>query len=319
MSHRNDTLSSMEKLDRISPETKIDILLLSASVDRRGYRAIEKLKSKSIYPEKIIVFDYKKFRPNESSRDEWDAYYSLSSWQSVEYITCTGPDDDCTILSNMDISPDSSVFLDITCFSIPDVFRILFVLKECLSISFFNVIYTEPKYYYYQNGIDFTYEQHIGERDYKPILEYFTSAVSRDVILVCFLGFDRYISKYIYDRKEHSDVVPINGFPAFYPKLKDISLHHNYELLSTIGRGCIKYTQANNPFSAYNTLMEIKEKYPNALLDLCVLGSKPMALGTSIFALKHPKQVKVSYPFPTQYRSHTTLDAAQTWIYCFSI
>lgn len=55
----------------------------------------------------------------------------------------------------------------------------------------------------------------------------------------------------------------------------------------------------------------------DALLDLCVLGSKPMALGASIFALKNPKQVKVSYPFPTQYCNHTTLDAAHTWIYRF--
>lgn len=319
MNYRTEPLSSMDRIEQLSSDTVIDILLLSASVDRRGYMSLAKLHAKSIQPQRIIVFDYAKFRPNKDDTDAWDAYYSLSGSESVQYVTCNGLEDDCSFLSEMSIDPNSSVYLDMTCFSIPDVFRIIFVLKECLSFSCFNVIYTEPKYYYYQNGIDFTYEQHLGELDYKPILEYFTSAVSRDVILVCFLGFDRYISKYIYDRKEHSDVVPINGFPAFYPKLKDISLQHNYELLSTLGHGCVKYAQANDPFSAYNTLTAIKSKHPDALLDLCVLGSKPMALGASIFALKNQKQVKVSYPFPTQYCNHTTLDAAHTWVYRFAL
>lgn len=134
-------------------------------------------------------------------------------------------------------------------------------------------------------------------------------------MLVCFLGFERLISKYIHERKEHADVIAINGFPAYYPKLKDISLEHNYELISTIGTDCVRYAQANNPFSAYNALIEIKEKNADKLLDICVLGSKPMALGACMFALRNPDIVKVSYPFPKTHRIHTSIEVSDVWRY----
>lgn len=52
---------------------------------------------------------------------------------------------------------------------------------------------------------------------------------------------------------------------------------------------CVRYAQANNPFSAYNTLVEIKDSNTDKLLDICVLGSKPMALGACMFALRNPR------------------------------
>ena len=169
------------------------------------------------------------------------------------------------------------------------------------------------------NGLYFAYEEDVVEREYTPLSEYFTSAVSRDVVLVCFLGFERLISKYIHERKEHSDVIAINGFPAYYPKLKDISLAHNYELISTIGLNCVRYAQANNPFSAYNTLVEIKDSNTDKLLDICVLGSKPMALGACMFALRNPQIVKVSYPFPKASRVHTSIEVSNLWLYTITL
>lgn len=203
--------------------------------------------------------------------------------------------------------------------SVPDIFRIFYVFKEFLKIETINVVYAEPGYYNYFNGLYFAYEEDVVEREYTPLSEYFTSAVSRDVVLVCFLGFERLISKYIHERKEHSDVIAINGFPAYYPKLKDISLAHNYELISTIGLNCVRYAQANNPFSAYNTLVEIKDSNTDKLLDICVLGSKPMALGACMFALRNPQIVKVSYPFPKASRVHTSIEVSNLWLYTITL
>lgn len=76
----------------------------------------------------------------------------------------------------------------------------------------------------------------------------------------------------------------------------------------TIGLNCVRYAQANNPFSAYNTLVEIKDSNTDKLLDICVLGSKPMALGACLFALRNPQIVKVSYPFPKASRVHTSIE-----------
>jgi hypothetical protein len=265
------------------------------------------------------VLDYLKFRPVEGANEQKNAYYQLSGHSGVEYIPCNSEGDDSLFIKQITISDMATVFLDITSISIPDIFCICFVLKEIKNIERMNVVYAEPKYYSYLNGIYFEYAHHVGERDYRPLNEYFTSAASREVILVCFLGFDRLISKYIHERKEHSSVIAINGFPAYYPKLKDISLEHNFELISTIGTECVQYTQANDPYYAYNALSRIKAENDGKILDICVLGSKPMALGACMFSLDNPDYTKVSYPFPTKYRLQTTIETAEIWWYEFCL
>lgn len=304
----------MEKIDAVPPETHIDIFIMAASVDKRCYAIYDSLLSKGVTIHRVVVFDYKKTRPAQDSALYSD-YYKLLEAQNVDYILCDEEGDDCKYISKESFSRNTNIFIDITSIMVPDIFRIFYIIKEFHDTEKVNVVYAEPKYYGYVNGLYFEYEKEVVEREYSPLTEYFTSAVSRDVVLVCFLGFERLISKYIHERKEHSDVVAINGFPAYYPKLKDISLAHNYELISTIGTDCVRYAQANNPFSAYNVLIEVKDKTAGKLLDLCVLGSKPMALGACMFALKNPDIVKVSYPFPKTYVSHGSIEVSDVWWY----
>jgi len=304
----------MMDFEKAIPTSSIDMLILAASVDNRGYAVYEKMVENGVTINQTIIFDYEKFRPNDESGRR-DIYYQLENINNVQYVQCNNEGDDSLFLSSLEMVETFSVFLDITSINIPDIFQICFVLKELKTIPFLNVTYAEPKYYEHLNGLYFDYEHHIGERDYKPINEYFTSTISKDVVLVCFLGFDRLVSKYIHERKEHSDVVAVNGFPSYYPKLKDISLEHNYELISAIGRNSVQFTQANNPFSAYNLLTEVKSKNEDKILDICVLGSKPMALGACIFALHNPSNTKVSYPYPVRYKPHTTIETSDIWLY----
>lgn len=315
---KRDNLLFMEKLDKFPVDSNIDIFILAASVDTRCYTVFENLISKGTTIKKTIVLDYKKARPEDGTVQQRN-YYKLQGIPDVEYVPCDRDGVDCEYISKINFAPDSRVFIDITSISIPDIFRIFYVIKEFHALEVIDVVYSEPKYYKYFNGFYFEYEKDIVEREYSTLTEYFTSAVSRDVILVCFLGFEKLISKYIHERKEHSDVIAINGFPAYYPKLKDISLEHNYELISTIGTDCVRYAQANNPFSAYNALLAIKEKHTDKLLDICVLGSKPMALGACMFALKNPDTVKVSYPFPKEDRIHTSIEVSDIWWYTINI
>jgi hypothetical protein len=114
--------------------------------------------------------------------------------------------------------------------------------------------------------------------------------------------------------------VVINGFPSYVPKLKDISLLSNYSLLtSSIDYEHKFFAKANNPFSAYNVLCDIRSKYKDFLMNICVLGTKPMALGACIFALKNLEDVKVTYPYPQNYLSRTTVDSTKSWHYVVEI
>jgi len=145
--------------------------------------------------------------------------------------------------------------------------------------------------------------------------EYYNSSNDKEEILVCFLGFEKDISNYVNHVANPSKTIAINGFPAYYPKMKDYSLLNNYELLSKIGKENVFYTTANNPFSAYNTLCEILEKFSNSILNICVLGNKPMALGACIFALNHPRHSKVSFPYPSRYKIDTSITSNNCWHY----
>lgn len=293
----------------------IDILILSASIDKRCYAITNHLLASGVSISKIVVLDYQKARPS-TKMESFDDYYQLNSLSNVEYINCIKEDSDTQYICKLSLPSQAKIVVDITCIDTPDLFRIFYVIKEFLRPESIDVLYAEPKYYNYFNGIYFDYDNEIVEREYRPLPEYFTSAVSREIVLVCFLGFEKLISKYIHEKKEHSDVIVINGFPSYYPKLKDISLEHNYALISTIGVERVRYTQANNPFAAYNTLLEIStNNSTNKLLDICVLGSKPMALGACIFALKNPENVSVSYPFPNRYQIHTSSEVSDTWRY----
>ncbi len=304
----------MKKIDEIEDNCAIDFFILAAHIDSRSFSAYEKLVEKGVIINKLIILDYKILRPMPHS-DQYEKYYRFKDLPNTEYVPCDYDSADCEYINCVDFPDHSRVFIDITSINIPNIFRLIYVFKEIHQINSLDVVYSEPKYYKYFNGFYFDFEREVVERNYCTLPEYFTSAISRDVILICFLGFERLISKYIHERNEHSDVLAINGFPAYYPKIKDISIEHNYELISAIGTDRIHYSQANDPFSTFNTLLSIKKDHDDCLLDICILGSKPMALGACIFALSYPDNVKVSYPFAKDYQAHSSIDVADIWWY----
>ena len=306
--------SNMELLECYSDDEVINTFILAAHTDSRSYAAYDLLVKKNTKFDRIIVFDYGINRPAKDS-DQYKEYYRLLGLQNTSYVPCNSDEADCDYISKLRFAPDERVLIDITSISIPDIFRLFFVLREMKRIVQYEVVYSEPQYYEYLNGLYFEYDNEVVQKDYRVIPEYFTSAISRNVELVCFIGFERLVSKYIHERTEHSGVTIVNGFPAYFPKIKDISIEHNYELISSIGMDRIHYSQANDPFSAYNTLCSIKNSVGSVLLDICVLGSKPMALGACIFALTHHDDTKVSFPFPKRAQKHASIKVADIWWY----
>ena len=84
--------------------------------------------------------------------------------------------------------------------------------------------------------------------------------------------------------------IPVLGFPAFRPDFFDKSLIlHGKSFINENGfKKYLKeplYAEANNPFDIYNKLIEIKNNYPDGELVISPLGSKPMTIGASLFAI----------------------------------
>ena len=118
--------------------------------------------------------------------------------------------------------------------------------------------------------------------------------------------------------KEIVQTLVVNGFPSYTAKLKDVSLYNNEDLINKIERENVLCSSANNPFETYNLLCAILEKYNGILLNLCTIGSKPMALGACLFALAHQDKVKVTYPFYEKTSFDIDEEPGKTWKYAIN-
>lgn len=297
----------------------LDYFIVAANCDKRAYSTLSKmLLDSNISIGTILLFDYDKLRPQSDDDDKYGQYMSfeqIDTQREFTHIRCTNSDDDIQALANSHISDRSRVGVDITGFTIPDIFRIMYILKEIKQITLVYVFYAEPQQYFYKDGIFDTYELLAGESTYSSVPEYHLNGDSNEETFVCFLGFDRTRAKYMHDKANPSATVFINGFPSYLPKYKDISLVNNYDLLRTVGTDNIYFTKANNPFAAFNVLCKIREKHKDSLLNICVLGTKPMALGACMFSLKYDENLKVTYPYPKEYAKISSDESQNNWCY----
>jgi hypothetical protein len=308
----------MYRLDEEKHPNYLDFFLFAANSNLRCYHTLSELiKEKCIINEKI-VFDYLKLRPDapfdEKTKKISKNYEKYHQYNPTEIHKCDEKNDDVNFIYDSKIDSNSLVGLDITGFTIPDIFRILYVLKEDKKVKLLHVYYTEPKHYLFKDTVFDTYEYLSGERTYQAIPEYATLKADPE-LLVCFLGFDKNVSNVLFEKVVPFETITINGFPSYLPKLKDISLLNNYSLLTGIDNESQLFTRANNPFSSYNTLCQIKNNHPKNLMNICVLGTKPMALGACFFALNNINNVKVTYLYPQKYASNTTDDSTNSWYY----
>ena len=201
----------------------MDCFLFSFSREERCLKVLNLLHRENIKIKKLILIWYEKY-DGVTISDQLQSELQTCA-DSLQIIKCNMSNEgqDGVELSRTGIGKNDQVGFDITGFAIPDVFRILYVLNRIMGIDSINVFYTEPKYYCYQNGLFTTYTKNAGKCSYKVIEEYNNSGSGKKEILICLLGFDRNISKYVYDEVLPYEIVVVNGFPSYLPKLKDIS------------------------------------------------------------------------------------------------
>lgn len=221
------------------------------------------------------------------------------------------------------IKPHDSVAIDITAFTIPEMFNLLFYLRQLVCIDVIDFFYTEPQNYYYEDGYFESFNKANAPIQYKPIPGFQASGSHEDEVLVLMIGFDQGLGEMISfftDRSEDQEMLLkstyiINGLPSYSIKSKDISLLNNFELISNLEKKQIIGAGANNPFFTYNTLVELHSSRREELFTICPICSKPMALGACIYALDNVGDVKVTYPFGDARRDLTNETAGISWRY----
>lgn len=211
----------------------------------------------------------------------------------------------------------NSIGIDITCMPIPLFTQILHFLYKRYNDKQITVYYTEPLHYTLNNLFD--YSAYSGEIDIKviPGFEGEMSQVDKVERVVFYLmGFEMtYLAKLIPQDVNPNKIAPINGFPSYFPKYKDISMINNntnfYEKDVNIN-----YSEANNPFETYNTIVMLKNEYKSFKIDIVIAGSKPMALGACLFALTSDNfNCRIMFPFPTEYKLDLSSGCGKLWEY----
>lgn len=299
-------------------EGTYEYLLLAPNIEKRSREFFLKTKDKGIF-HKIIIMDYANFH-KEIDKEQEAIFYD--DFVAVSTINVKALDDTDAIrqLCKIGIKTDDNIAIDITGFSIPNIYRIMYVLKKVINIKHLDVFYTEPKFYIYEEGYFDAYHKKIKERNCAPVIGYYNAGESEKEILTIFLGFDGGLADLVYfklgeEGKEILQTLAVNGFPSYTAKLKDVSLFNNEDLINKIERENVLCTTANNPFETYNLLCTVLEKYKGILLNLCTIGSKPVALGTCLFALDYQDEVKVTYPFYEKTQFDIDEEAGKIWKY----
>ena len=269
------------------------------------------------FPRELLVFSFNKITDNELT--------NMKNEFSLNNINFEMVDDNLS--SNMLpylIAVDNyakekkCLGIDISCMPIPFFTQILHFLYKNYEELRLIIYYTEPAYYNLDNLFD--YSAYEGEIDIKAIPGYEgkTAQLNESKRVVFYLmGFEMaYLNKLIPQETNPDRIVPINGFPSYFPKYKDISLINNdvnfHELAVTI-----EFAEANNPFETYNAILALKDKsYYDYIIDIIPAGTKPMALGACLFALKNVNNgIRLIFPFPSEYKIHQSTGRGTVWEY----
>ena len=298
-----------------------DYFILAPNIEKRS-RAFYLTYYTRISCEKFILADYYNFH-SELSKEQEENYFDDFSGCKNQIINIRQENDFFNQLAFLNITENSRVGVDISGFSVPSVYSLLLYLKNYCNISKVDVYYTEPLNYIYEEGYFDSYHSSKCYRACAPIPGYYNSGRDQREVLAIFLGFDGGLADLVYGKlaeegKEITRTIVVNGFPSYTAKLKDVSLYNNESLIDKTPKDDRMTTTANNPFDTYNLLCKIQKESNDILINVCTIGSKPMALGACLFALDNLNEVKVTYPFYTKTKFDIHEQAGKIWRYGIS-
>jgi len=301
-------------ISTITPTT-IDGFLLFYTSEDRSFNILNHLSLINILPSNIIIIS-----PNNISNEEIKSLeLKFNIHINILIISYDYFDKLIPYLKEINgyLNRKNTIGLDITCMPIPLFTQILnFIYKHHKNIKIISY-YSEPNHYSLDKLFDYT--AYDGEIDIKviPGFEGKTSKLNEDKrVLFYILGFEmKYLNKIIPQEINPDVIVPINGFPSFFPKYKDIALINNdanyYEQDIEI-----IFAEANNPFNTYNQLIQLKNKFSTYFIDIIPAGTKPMALGACLFAIKSKNNdVRILFPFPSKYKIKQSHGSGKAWEY----
>lgn len=310
-------LYSMINITEDSTAKRLDGFIFFISGEDRYHAVYEKLDSFGTLPKNLLVLEIQ--HTICENRINYDSRYIYSEVKIN--LDPTVPLTSVLRRINSYIDGKRVVGIDISVMPVPIFAQILHFIFEKHPDKELIIYYTEPGHYNLEKL--FNYSSFDGGIDLRTIPGFEGRTAIANVnerIAFYILGFEvDYINAIIPQEINNDEVMPINGFPSFYPKYKDISLINNNVNYKEMDREII-FSSANNPFELYNQINLYKEKYVHSCIDIILAGSKPMALGACLYALKKANQeTRLLYPFPDYYTSNKSAGSGTIWEYVIEL
>lgn len=135
--------------------------------------------------------------------------------------------------------------------------------------------------------------------------------------LVPLLGFEGTRFAFVLEQVQPpgGKIVPVIGVPGFradYPF--HTYLGNRRPLVETRSWPRVRYAIASCPFSLFYLLDEIASMFPNDLMQVALIGTKPHALGAVLYAMSSLRPVELVYDHPIR-KPERTSGASRTHVY----
>ena len=318
----------------------IDLFITGISLEERCPQGWQILKEKNLKIKNKVIFYFKevikgfKWKGIENPQEYFDNLFDFGPGDCKLAVSLY---DEITGLMELEKYlnesfpelKDEKVVIDFSIMSKPYIFILLKYLLYVRNMDRIYLLYTEPASYHKLRL------KMVPKNTNQEDSEYFTKGtvrigevpsysgkieLTKKNALVVLLGFEGERAVQVFNEVNPDLTIPVNGFPAYRPEFKDISILSNEELLREpeIMKE-LMYAPANDPFETKNTLEEIYSKHSeNYNISVSPLGTKPMAIGSCLFALEH-SDIRIIYPYPIEYNIKSSKGFGETWNYIVSI
>lgn len=130
-----------------------------------------------------------------------------------------------------------------------------------------------------------------------------------DFYFIPILGFEGARLAFMLNQIEipHDRILPIIGAPGFRPEYPFHTYLGNRVPFDErpIWQG-VRFAMANCPFSLMHTLEDIAADYPDKLLKVAPLGTRPHALGAVMSAIRNESRIELIYDHPIPRATRST-------------
>jgi hypothetical protein len=102
-------------------------------------------------------------------------------------------------------------------------------------------------------------------------------------------------------------VIPIIGAPGFQLEYPTYTAGCNRLFLEDYrAHADLRYARASCPFEMFSSLTSLQRDYPDYYFYIALVGTKPHAVGSILFALKNPDTTEIMFDYPVKKNGRTS-------------